>query len=279
MQWIRVDANLDDHPKAVDAGFWGVVAVQVVWRLIKRHGDRGRLSAKYVTERHLRHVTRCDAETALRLLSGVEDAIRSGFLVKDEDGHIEAHGWDEVQWDSTHAKRQRDYRERQKSRDGGDKSRDAVTDVTRTPPHPTPPQPHPDQLEKGRDRPAAPPPDATVKESKSKRVRTIEVDPSTSNGLKDTERIRRFAYLRWTSGPGAGAAYPQDPEADDQIARDLLNYHRESKAKMPWERWVQAVIVAYFDLDDPWLREHSYAFRFLTRTRLAQIVSTMGGQS
>jgi hypothetical protein len=48
---------------------------------------------------------------------------------------------------------------------------------------------------------------------------------------------------------------------------------------MPWERWVQSVIVAYFDLDDPWLREHSYAFRFLTRTRLAQIVSTMGGQS
>ena len=120
------------------------------------------------------------------------------------------------------------------------------------------------------------PQDPATSEPKPKRVRTIPVDPTNPNGLKDTERIRRFAYLEWQKSHGAGAEYVQNPEADDQIARRLLDYHRKANIKEPWEKWVQKVIIAYYQLDDSWLRESAHAFRFLTRERLLKIVSTMG---
>lgn len=262
MQWIRVDANLDDHPKSVEAGFWGVCVVQVVWRMIKRHGDRGHLDGKYVTERHLRHVTRCDDATAARLVRGLSEAAAAGFLVINGDGSIDAHGWDDVQWDSTHAERQRKYRERKMQRDGGDESRDAVTHVTGTPPHPTPPQPHPTE-QKGS---LCPSPPAPVTPTRKEASRAKHIGPDTDEEGLDTIDLCRRAYARlWRNEHGGnGATYPDQPDQDRKHVASVLGYHKRNKIQHPWKAWISCVFSRFLAIrNDKMVVENNHALRFL----------------
>lgn len=147
-QFAKVDANLDAHPKIVDAGFWGSVVFQFVLRINWARGCDGHVPSRYVTPAYIARVTGLDRNAAdlksapEELIGhGIERAIDAGLIRRvdsNDEGEgvlIELVGWDD-QWkgakSATERKRAQRAKERDKSRKvtpRHGKSR-KVTDVT-----------------------------------------------------------------------------------------------------------------------------------------------------
>ncbi len=111
--WVKVDADLDDHPKACAAGFDACALFQFFLRVNGRREFEGRIPGAYWSTPYVQRKTGLDATT-------VDERIRlcldAGLLEADGPDLLIA-GWDCGEWGipaSTNAERQKKLRERRR---------------------------------------------------------------------------------------------------------------------------------------------------------------------
>jgi hypothetical protein len=100
-RWIRVDVTRQQHPRAMEAGGWGMVVAQAVWEICKAHDKHGIMPAHYWKEEFLTRWTNFDSErggiTGIR--KGMKQALDAGLLERAADGSIKIHDWQQYQVD------------------------------------------------------------------------------------------------------------------------------------------------------------------------------------
>lgn len=135
VRYARIDANLDDHPKVIEAGFWGSTVFQFLLRVNRKFGLDGVIPPKFASASYIaRQLNLYDAlgEHALNTVDlGIERAVDAGLLrrlVSDETGEtlhrdrrdsLVIVGWTE-EWaqGSSSTERVRKWRERRRSETG-----------------------------------------------------------------------------------------------------------------------------------------------------------------
>lgn len=113
--WVKVDADIDDHPKACAAGFDACALFQFFLRVNGRRDLDGRIPRAYWSTPYLTRKTGLDAET---VEARVRVCIEANLLAVDGDDLVIV-GWDD-EWTvaaSTNAERQARFRDRR--RNGG----------------------------------------------------------------------------------------------------------------------------------------------------------------
>lgn len=109
--WVKVDADIDDHPKACAAGFDACALFQFFLRVNGRREFGGAIPAAYWSTPYVQRKTGLDAEAVETRLKACIDA----GLLAVEDGVLLIPGWDCGEWGvpaSTNAERQKRHRER-----------------------------------------------------------------------------------------------------------------------------------------------------------------------
>jgi hypothetical protein len=123
IQFAKIDANLDDNPKILDAGFWGSVVYQVLLRLNRKHQLDGVLPRRYCTPKHLVRTLNLedtpgiiDEPTSLMLL-GLNECARVELIALEED-NVWILGYDD-EWagPSSSSERMKKWREEQRKKD------------------------------------------------------------------------------------------------------------------------------------------------------------------
>src|ERR1043166_521982 len=114
-RFIKIDVDLDNHPKALMAGFEGVVVFERLLRLNGRLSRDGIIPRAYASPLYLATLWRIDTGFVER---GKEQALASGLIGIDQNGDIHINGWDD-EWrpGMSNAERQKAFRERQAHRD------------------------------------------------------------------------------------------------------------------------------------------------------------------
>src|SRR5574342_461714 len=123
--WIKVDADFDNHPKAIRAGYHGKNVFQLLLRLNKTRGFDGLIPASFADPVYLGARLPLDPELTKQ---AVEDAVVARLLARELDGSIRIIGWDD-EWrgpEST-ASRVRKWREKQASETNGNGAKRDVT--------------------------------------------------------------------------------------------------------------------------------------------------------
>jgi hypothetical protein len=108
-----MDAGLDDHPKALIAGYDGVNVFDRLIRLNGRYGFDGRIPAQYVSPAYLAARSQASVE---RISEGLSGAVRAQLIRVEDNGDVVIVGWDDWKPASTSADRMRIFRERQAAR-------------------------------------------------------------------------------------------------------------------------------------------------------------------
>lgn len=110
-KWLRVNSNIDSHPKFVAAGFWGQTVVLALWRLAKEFDRYDGDITQFFNMEYLSTFLRYnDLE---HIAEGMDDALTSG-LVEKQEGHFFLHDWQTFQREARNYDRVKAWRERQK---------------------------------------------------------------------------------------------------------------------------------------------------------------------
>jgi len=122
--WLRLDADLDQHPDIIIAGPYALDVFVAVLRMAKQYGEAGTVAGKYVSPAYLARRMLWPADRAEDIATAVEGLISTGLLVEN-GGRLTVPGWRRYQQDRTAADRAKRYRDRKRH----SSSRD-VTPVT-----------------------------------------------------------------------------------------------------------------------------------------------------
>ena len=104
------------HPRGVQAGFWGLVAAQAAWEVCKAHDKPGELPSHYWSAEYLARWCQLDRERGgmAGMKRGMERAVEAGLVELLPDGTARIHDWDQRNIDPRTSKRKRT-----RKKDGG----------------------------------------------------------------------------------------------------------------------------------------------------------------
>lgn len=93
--YLYVDANLDDHPRHIAAGFWGSTIAQAAWRAAKRFGCHDGEITKFWTPEYLKGFVHYAGELDT-IRNAMQDAERAGLVERREQLAF-IHDWEQYQ--------------------------------------------------------------------------------------------------------------------------------------------------------------------------------------
>lgn len=265
--WVRVDATVESHPKAIRAGWWGVRAAEALWKVCKLYGVRGVLKADFCTAEYLAGFTHGGAEQLTGYRIGIEAAVREHFVDPLEDGSFRVHNWKEKQWDETAAERQRRHRDKVSDRDV---TRDAtpVTAVTPLPSPPAPPLLSPDPTPTPTSTSCAPigaPPLSSVEEVADRRAvgQRLQADY-----VSEVAVLIEECYLR-----EHGMASDAGNGIKREVAGHLINIAKRDgfgESRRANKAEVVRIAEAYFRDQDPFVAEAKHPWKMLLSERVTR---------
>lgn len=220
--WVKVDADIDDHPKACAAGFDACALFQFFLRVNGRREFGGVIPRSYWSTPYVQRKTGLDPSVVEARIQACVDA----DLLAIDGSNLVIVGWGGGEWDvapKTDAERQQNRRDRLKNRHGESRERDsasrqsdAVTRVTLT------------------DRP--------TDRSKTDRERESGARSRDDSPLTDATRTNLDADAR--RPPPDTAATPQHPQTPPdadalKAAKEVLDHWRDLRAaEAPSDRTV-----------------------------------------
>lgn len=187
MPWLKWDAEFCDHPQVVGVDWRGRVYFWQLCSVCKRKDFRGTVPKAYASEAYI--ASQLPGIDPQHMLSGKMLCEEAGLTRTEDDGSVVIDGWRRRQTDPTGAKRQADWRARQKGKTVTDSNalrgvtqRDTVTRNDR-------PRPRPKPRKKNN---TSPQPPSKGEQPRTARQARKEDLLASVDGLTDTDLDERF---------------------------------------------------------------------------------------